>query len=114
MRAACIELPSTQRDRSQSDCSIPPRGGLPLDKHQPLAPVASNDYDSAHGHARTADSRTGRNRRRALRSVGLEVRALNEAEAEAEREGWIDGDEILAWMRSWGTENELPPPEPRK
>ena len=46
--------------------------------------------------------------------LAWEARALDEAEAETEREGWIDGDEILAWMRSWGTENELPPPEPRK
>ncbi len=22
----------------------------------------------------------------------------------------IDGDKVLAWMKSWGTENELPPP----
>ncbi len=23
----------------------------------------------------------------------------------------IPGDEVLAWVRSWGTENELPPPQ---
>jgi predicted transcriptional regulator len=23
-------------------------------------------------------------------------------------------DEVKAWVRSWGTENELPPPKPRK
>jgi predicted transcriptional regulator len=46
--------------------------------------------------------------------LAWEARALDKAEAEAEWEGWIEGDEILAWMRSWGTENELPPPEPRK
>ena len=26
----------------------------------------------------------------------------------------IPGDEALAWIRSWGSEHELPPPKPRK
>jgi len=26
----------------------------------------------------------------------------------------IDGDEVFAWMRSWGTENEVEPPKVKK
>ena len=26
----------------------------------------------------------------------------------------IDGEEVFAWMRSWGTENELEPPKVKK
>lgn len=43
-----------------------------------------------------------------------EDRLLDEAEAEAERVGTIPFEEVEAWIRSWGTPNELPPPEPRK
>ena len=79
-----------------------------------LAPAASNDYSLAMDTPvpRTPEQAETEDERRAR--LAWEARALDEAEAEAEREGWIDGDEILAWMRTWGTENELPPPEPRK
>ena len=43
-----------------------------------------------------------------------EDRLLDEAEAEAERVGTIPLEEVEAWVRSWGTPNELSPPEPRK
>ena len=43
-----------------------------------------------------------------------EDRLLDEAEAEAERVGTIPFEEVEAWVRSWGTPNELSPPEPRK
>jgi len=23
---------------------------------------------------------------------------------------WVDGDKVIEWLRSWGTEDELPPP----
>ena len=35
------------------------------------------------------------------------------AEFERTREG-VPWGEVKAWMRSWGTANELPPPKPRK
>ncbi len=35
--------------------------------------------------------------------------------AEFERNGLgVPWDEVKAWMQSWGTPNELPPPKPRK
>ena len=35
--------------------------------------------------------------------------------AEFERTGeGVPWDEVRAWVRSWGTPNELPPPKPRK
>jgi predicted transcriptional regulator len=34
---------------------------------------------------------------------------------EFERTGMgVPGDEVMAWIKSWGTANELPPPPPRK
>ena len=37
---------------------------------------------------------------------------LDAAVAEADKGIFISGDAMQAWMNSWGTENELPPPEP--
>jgi predicted transcriptional regulator len=39
-------------------------------------------------------------------------REMREAEAEADKGVFISGEKIFEWMRSWGTENELPPPKP--
>ena len=37
------------------------------------------------------------------------------AVAEFERTGeGVPGEEVIAWIESWGTENELPMPKPRK
>ena len=41
-------------------------------------------------------------------------RAIDAALKEADGEGpWFDGDEVIAWVRSWGTERELSRPSPR-
>ena len=37
---------------------------------------------------------------------------LDEAFAEAEKGVFISGEAIHKWMDSWGTDHELPPPEP--
>jgi len=37
---------------------------------------------------------------------------LEERIAEADKGVFISGDAMLRWVKSWGTENELPPPEP--
>jgi predicted transcriptional regulator len=39
-------------------------------------------------------------------------RALEEAVAEADKGVFISEEAMHAWMESWDTENELPPPEP--
>ena len=40
-------------------------------------------------------------------------RELDEAIREADESGeWISHEKMCAWLESWGTENELPPPEP--
>jgi hypothetical protein len=44
---------------------------------------------------------------------GLEEDALRLAEFERTRVG-VPWDEIKAWMETWGTSAELPPPIPRK
>jgi predicted transcriptional regulator len=37
---------------------------------------------------------------------------MEAALAEAEEGVWISGEAVDRWVDSWGTENELPPPEP--
>lgn len=37
---------------------------------------------------------------------------IREAIAEADKGIFISEEAMMAWMRSWGTDNELPPPEP--
>lgn len=46
--------------------------------------------------------------------LAAERRLLDEAEAEAERDGTIPAGEVHAWVRSLSTVNPLPMPEPRK
>jgi hypothetical protein len=50
---------------------------------------------------------------RAVR-LAWEARALEEAERSFEEEGGIPIEEVVAWVASWDTPAELPPPEPRK
>ena len=47
-----------------------------------------------------------------LRSSEAERRLLKERIAEADKGVFISGEAMLRWIESWGTENELPPPEP--
>lgn len=37
---------------------------------------------------------------------------MDEAVKEADKGVFISGEAMHAWMASWGSENELPPPEP--
>jgi predicted transcriptional regulator len=37
---------------------------------------------------------------------------LEKAVAEADKGIFISGEKVFEWMNSWGTDNELPPPEP--
>jgi hypothetical protein len=46
--------------------------------------------------------------------LAWEARALQEAERSFEEEGGIPIEEVVAWVDSWDTPNELSPPEPRK
>jgi predicted transcriptional regulator len=43
--------------------------------------------------------------------VDEDVRRLREFERTGEA---VPGDEVMAWVESWGAANELPPPTPRK
>jgi RHH-type transcriptional regulator, rel operon repressor / antitoxin RelB len=41
------------------------------------------------------------------------VEKMDKAFAEAEGSGeWISNEAMVEWLESWGTEDELPPPEP--
>lgn len=46
--------------------------------------------------------------------LAWEAQAIEEALQSAERDGTIPLEEVEAWVESWDTPNELPPPEPRK
>ena len=39
-------------------------------------------------------------------------RAIREALAEADKGVFVSSEAVNAWMDSWDTDNELPPPEP--
>jgi predicted transcriptional regulator len=43
--------------------------------------------------------------------IAEDLRRLEEFERTGEA---VPGDEVKAWIESWGTPNELPPPRPRK
>ena len=47
-----------------------------------------------------------------LRGSEAERRLLKERIAEADKGVFISADAMHRWIESWGTENELPPPEP--
>jgi predicted transcriptional regulator len=38
--------------------------------------------------------------------------AIEEGLAEADKGIFISGEKVMEWLASWGTPNELPPPEP--
>ena len=40
------------------------------------------------------------------------IQAVKQGIASGEREGWISDEAMDAWLASWGTDHELPPPEP--
>jgi predicted transcriptional regulator len=73
---------------------------------------------SLEEEARREDISASQLAARAIRShIGAKEakrRAIEEALVEAKKGEFVPGDEVLAWMKSWGTENELPRPVARK
>jgi predicted transcriptional regulator len=47
-----------------------------------------------------------------LKNSESERRLLSERIAEADKGVFISSEAMHRWVESWGTENELPPPEP--
>ena len=47
-----------------------------------------------------------------LDNQALKREAVREALAEADKGVFISGEAMHRWIESWGTANELPPPEP--
>jgi len=43
----------------------------------------------------------------------VEARAIAEAEADIVAGRVVPHEEVVKWLQSWGTENELPCPEPK-
>jgi hypothetical protein len=46
--------------------------------------------------------------------LAREAQAIEEALRSSEEDGTIPFKEIMAWVASWDTQSELPPPEPKK
>ncbi|MGE0280314.1 MAG: CopG family ribbon-helix-helix protein [Rhizobiaceae bacterium] len=40
------------------------------------------------------------------------LEAIEEGEREADEGVFVSGDAVIRWLQSWGTDNELPRPEP--
>ena len=49
---------------------------------------------------------------RLIRAQEEKQRIIDEALAEAEKGRFISAEAMHRWMASWGTDDELPPPEP--
>jgi predicted transcriptional regulator len=43
----------------------------------------------------------------------VEARAIAEAEAAIKAGRVVPHEEVVKWLKSWGTDNELPCPEPK-
>jgi len=57
----------------------------------------------------TSETKADRQKR-----LACEAQAIEEALRSSEDEGTIPFEEIVAWVDSWDTQSELPPPEPKK
>lgn len=40
------------------------------------------------------------------------LEAIEEGEKEAAKGVFVSGEAVIKWLESWGTDNELPPPQP--
>jgi predicted transcriptional regulator len=82
---------------------------LPLEIDESLK--ADLDEEAARGRRSTSQLAE-----QAIRDLVEDRRAwrnmLREAVEEADMGVFISWEKVQAWMRSWGTSNELPPPEP--
>ncbi len=70
-----------------------------------------SSMSEAHPQTDSLPAETPEERRARL---AWEAQAIEEALESADRDGTIPLDEVVAWVESWNTPDELPPPEPRK
>ncbi len=68
--------------------------------------------DEAKRRDRTASFVANRAIRLYFDELDRTHRELEEAFAEADKGVFISGEAVQKWMESWGTDHELPPPEP--
>ena len=86
-------------------------GEVPLSLH-----VTAETKRELEEHARQLNVSVAEIAERAI-AYYLEVPAreraiLKERLAEADKGVFISGDAMMRWVESWGTDEELPPPEP--
>lgn len=68
--------------------------------------------DEAKRRDRTASFIANRAIRLYFEELDRTRRELDEAFAEADKGVFISGEAVQKWMESWGTDHELPPPQP--
>lgn len=86
-------------------------GEVPLSLH--VAPELKEKLEAeARLQKVSADDIAARAIGRYLEIHERERAILNERIAEADKGVFISEEAMLGWIKSWGTDNELPPPEP--
>ena len=86
-------------------------GEVPLSLHVDAGLKKRLD-DEARLQKVSADDLVERAIQSYLEVQGSEREILKQRTAEADRGVFISGEAMHRWIESWGTENELPPPEP--
>jgi predicted transcriptional regulator len=86
-------------------------GEVPLSLHVD-AELKKKLEEEARSQNVSADDLAERAIESYLEVRGAEREILKQRIAEADKGVFISGEAMHRWIESWGTENELPPPEP--
>jgi predicted transcriptional regulator len=86
-------------------------GEVPLSLHV-KAEIKQKLEDEARSQNVSADDLVERAIESYLEIRESEREVLRQRIAEADKGVFISGEAMHRWIESWGTENELPPPEP--
>ena len=86
-------------------------GEVPLSLHVD-AELKKKLEEEARSQNVSADDLAERAIESYLEVRGVEREILKQRIAEADKGVFISGEAMHRWIESWGTENELPPPEP--
>ena len=86
-------------------------GEVPLSLHV-KAEIKRKLEDEARSQNVSADNLVERAIESYLEIRQSEREVLKQRIAEADKGVFISGEAMHRWIESWGTENELPPPEP--
>lgn len=86
-----------------------PWAGMLANQHREAYLVGMDDFTRSHPGAPSAPDETAEARQQRL---AWEAEQIAEAEAEVAAGQTISLSAVRAWVESWNTDHELPPPEP--